>query len=74
VLGSLSPARRRLVLGVVALVALVAVLVGTVAVFSAQDDVEPVAQDRLGPVLLVPGYGGSLGVLDAIRIALEEQG
>jgi len=62
------------VLGVVALVALVAVLVGTVAVFSAQDDVEPVAQDRLGPVLLVPGYGGSLGVLDPIRIALEEQG
>lgn len=66
-LGRLSPARRRLHLGVLALVT---VLVATLAVrtLSPTSAGTPVAvdQDERGPVLLVPGYGGSTTALDAL--------
>ena len=69
-LGSLSPARRRFVVGLVVLacVAVAAVVVAVLA--SGDDDVRPVAQDRPGPVLLVPGYGGSTASLQVLRDAL----
>ena len=59
-LAGLSPARRRLFLGVAALVvaaltALAVVLVSRATAPAA----EPVSQEEPGPVLLVPGYGGS---------------
>ncbi|MBA3233781.1 MAG: lipase, partial [Propionibacteriales bacterium] len=36
--------------------------------------VDPVAQDRLGPVLLVPGYGGSETGVDVLAAALRRVG
>jgi triacylglycerol esterase/lipase EstA (alpha/beta hydrolase family) len=33
-----------------------------------------VAQDELGPVLLVPGYGGSTAALEVLAAALEDEG
>jgi triacylglycerol lipase len=74
VLGSLSPARRRFVLGllVLALAAGAAVVIAVVG--RGGDDVRPVAQDRPGPVLLVPGYGGSTASLQVLTDALDASG
>ena len=74
-LAGLSPARRRLVLGVAALVviamaALVVVLVSRAAAPAA----EPVSQERPGPVLLVPGYGGSTASLQTLAGRLTAAG
>lgn len=71
---SLSPARRRFFAGLLAL-ALVAV-VGVVVALAVRggDEVEPVAQDQPGPVLLVPGYGGSTASLRVLADALAASG
>jgi triacylglycerol esterase/lipase EstA (alpha/beta hydrolase family) len=65
VFSGLAPARRRVVLALLGAV-LVAVLAGTgvlVATRLSAEEVEPVPQDALGPVLFVPGYGGGEGGL-----------
>ena len=73
-LDSLSPARRRLVLGTLAGVLVLAVAVAAAVVRAASDRTTPVAQDAPGPVLLVSGYGGSTRSLEPLRRLLEGAG
>lgn len=73
-LSGLSPARRRFVLVVALLLAVVAVVAGVVVLTGLRSRlVAPVDQSRAGPVLLVPGYGGSAtslqGLADRLRAA-----
>jgi triacylglycerol lipase len=74
-LDSLSPQRRRLMLGVGAVALL---LIMTLAVISvvriAATPEEPVPQGNPGPVLLVPGYRGNVGSLQALAAALRSAG
>ena len=74
-LAGFSPARRRFVLGLTALVvvAAVALVVGLIARATAPA-AAPVPQERPGPVLLVPGYGGSAASLQSLATRLRESG
>lgn len=71
---ALSPARRRFLLLVVALAVATAAVVAAVVVRRATDTLDPVPQGSPGPVLVVPGYGGSLRSLDPLVARLREQG
>ena len=74
-LGTLSPQRRRVVLLATALAGLLVVsLVATAIVRATTSSVDPVPQDQLGPVLLVPGYGGRVASLDPLVAALRATG
>ena len=67
VLSSLAPARRRVVLAALALVVALVAAIGVVLIVRAVDASNasaPVSQAKPGPVLLVPGYGGSTGSLN----------
>lgn len=74
-LAGLSPARRRLVLGLVA-VAVLAVVAGALAVVVPLLSGPPSAADQAtpGPVLLVPGYGGSTASLQTLADRLDADG
>jgi pimeloyl-ACP methyl ester carboxylesterase len=76
VLSALSPARRRLVLGllVVLVLAGVAGVAAVVVPRLAAGDPVPVSQEEAGPVLLVPGYGGSTGSLQPLAARLTAAG
>lgn len=77
VLSSLAPARRRLVLAVGGfLVVAVAVLAAFVVagVISGDGATRPVDQTEPGPVLLVPGYGGSTATLEPLAVSLRAAG
>jgi triacylglycerol lipase len=82
VLSALSPARRRLVLALAALVAVAVaaactlLVVHAVAGAPAGTAAAPphVPQDQPGPILLVPGYGGSVSELNLLARALRAEG
>ena len=71
-LASLAPARRRVVLAALGLAVAVVLVVAGVLTARALDEVDPVAQDERGPVLLVSGYGGDLDALAPLASAVEE--
>ncbi len=78
-LASLPPARRRLVLGLLfALVAAVVAAGVAVAVAVTRGGATPVARsaaaDVPGPVVLVPGYGGSTRSLQVLATLLKSTG
>lgn len=72
-LSRLAPARRRLGLTLVALV-VVALVAAVVAVVLARHPPRPVDQSVRGPVLLVPGYGGSVQSLATLADSLRQRG
>ena len=75
-LSSLAPARRRLVLGLVALAVAAVVSVAVVVVVNSVGgtSTKPVSQQTPGPVVLVPGYGGSTTGVTALATYLRRQG
>jgi triacylglycerol lipase len=77
-LGRLSPRRRIFAVGLAAVlaVAVAALAVGVIraAVGHAPDATGLPPQDRPGPVLLVPGYGGSTGSLSMLARRIRSTG
>jgi triacylglycerol esterase/lipase EstA (alpha/beta hydrolase family) len=75
-LAGLAPARRRLMLAILALMAVAVVVLG-ILVFTRTTSTArttPAAPLRPGPVLLVPGYGGATGGLQSLADRLTAAG
>lgn len=73
-LDSLSRPRRALVLAVASVTVLGALAIGALLYLGRSAAVDPVMQNTPGPVLLVPGYGGSTSALDVLADALRARG
>ena len=71
----MSPARRLLLQGLALLIGVAAVFLVLSRVLDApRTALQRAPQDAPGPVLLVPGYGGSTGALEVLAAALREAG
>jgi triacylglycerol lipase len=69
--------RRRLLLALLVLALVAVAVVGTVLVTSSRTperEATPAAEERPGPVLLVPGYGGSTAALQPLADVLTAHG
>jgi triacylglycerol lipase len=76
-LSSLAPARRRLVLILATITSsavIVALVIAVVAAERPDKHATPVSQATPGPVILVPGFGGSTTGLDALAAVLRAHG
>lgn len=77
-LSSLAPARRRVVLAAISAavlaVAAVVIVIAARSLGGTDSTAAAVPAGRLGPVILVPGYGGSTSALDDLAATLERQG
>ncbi len=73
-LSNLAPARRRLVLVLTGLLALVLVVGTAVAVVRQARGRTVADQSRPGPVVLVPGYGGDVSDLDPLVAEVRREG
>ena len=73
VFAGLAPARRRLIIGALAALAVLAVAV-PVTLAVANRPPPAADQNRVGPVLLVPGYGGSTDSLRSLAARLVAAG
>ncbi len=69
----MSPRRRTLIAAVAALVVVVLAVAGVRALLTRNHD-GPVDQSKPGPVLLVPGFGGSRTALDQLATRLRASG
>jgi triacylglycerol lipase len=76
VLAGLSPARRRVVLVLLSVVTVAVVALAVVLLLPGGSGRggEPVSQEKPGPVLLVPGYGGSTQSLQGLADRLTAAG
>ncbi|GAB2752524.1 lipase [Nocardioides salsibiostraticola] len=70
----MSPQRRRLFIALAGLVVGVLVFIAAAARVTGDDPVEPVDQESVGPVLLLPGYGGNTNSLEVLQAALIDSG
>ncbi|MGB3184707.1 MAG: hypothetical protein WBG36_13840 [Ornithinimicrobium sp.] len=74
VLSGLAPARRRLVLVLCAAVLTVGVALGAVGLLRALSSSDPAAQDTLGPIIVVTGYGGGSEALEPLVARMRDEG
>ncbi len=73
-LSGLAPARRRVVLALLAVLVTGAAVLGFLLLTGGEAEPAPVSQERPGPVLLVPGYGGGTGGLQTLADRLAATG